>query len=140
MATRRPGGPELRGCHLHERQLQRSFPAHPATARIARALTTSTCRIWQREGPCDILALAVSELVGNAIRHTSSSVVTIRLSMTRRRLRLEVGDGSRRPPQLRHADLFEEGGRGMWLVSELVARCGVTPLETGKVVWVEIPL
>ena len=141
MVQQRPGGPWLRGSGRETFRIERTFPVVPVAARLARAAVRATCAAWcSGSDACEVLVMAVSELVGNAVRHTCGQEVTVRLSMTPRRVRLEVVDSSPEMPQLRHSGLAEEGGRGLWLVSELATRWGVEPEPPGKRVWVEIAL
>ena len=87
----RVGGPHLRGSQLpHERVVERTLPVSPGAARLARATAQVACRTWRISSACEVAVLAVSELVGNAVRHGGSGRLTLRLSMTPRRLRLEV--------------------------------------------------
>jgi hypothetical protein len=54
------------------------------------------------------------------------------MSMTPRRLRLEVTDASAGTPVVRSPPPDAENGRGLWLVSELSTRWGVDPAPVGK--------
>ena len=62
------------------------------------------------------------------------------MSITPRRLRVEVCDDSPRLPSLREAELSEESGRGLWLVRETAVRWGTQLLPRGKCVWAEFAL
>jgi Histidine kinase-like ATPase domain len=133
----------MRGSGAQESfRLERTFPVVPIAAKLARTAAKAACVAWRpaRGEPCEIISLAVSELVGNAVRHGCGGEVTVRLCMTPRRLRLEVVDADPTWPALRHAELTEECGRGLWLVSELATRWGVEAEAPGKRVWVEIAL
>lgn len=138
----RPGGAWMRGEPQEQFRLERSFPVVPLAAKLARTAMKAACLAWRpgRAEACEVVSLAVSELVGNAVRHACGGEITVRLLMTPRRLRLEVVDADPTPPQLRHAELMEEGGRGLWLISELATRWGVEPEPPGKRVWVEVAL
>ena len=77
----------------------------------------------------------VSELVTNAIRHAESP---IQLRLIRdRTLICEVSDGSSTAPHLRRARAFDEGGRGLLLVSQLTQRWGTRQTPHGKTIWAE---
>jgi hypothetical protein len=79
--------------------------------------------------------LVVSELVTNAIRHAESP---IQLRLIRdRTLICEVSDGSSTAPHLRRALAFDEGGRGLLLVSRLTQRWGTRQTPHGKTIWAE---
>jgi hypothetical protein len=49
----------------------------------------------------------------------------------------EVADNSSTSPRLRHARTTDEGGRGLFLVSQLSRRWGTRHTPGGKVVWSE---
>jgi hypothetical protein len=52
---------------------------------------------------------------------------------------VEVSDGSSTSPHLRYATDTDEGGRGIFLVSQFAERWGTRFTPTGKVVWAEQP-
>ncbi|MET8752325.1 ATP-binding protein [Streptomyces sp. NPDC004667] len=98
----------------------------------------------------DTLLLAVSELVGNVVRHAAEETgrMDVRLACDRGWLRLEVADGAAALPRLPAgpADAVTrdaEGGRGLLLVQLLAAEAGgellVTADEFGKSVRVRVP-
>ena len=136
----RAGGPHMRGGLRDERVVERVLPVAPTAARLARGTAQLACRAWRVSSACEVAALAVSELVGNAVRHGGSGRLTLRLSMTPRRLRLEVIDSSPGTPVVRQPPRDAENGRGLWMVAELATRWGVEPTPGGKSVWVEIAL
>lgn len=138
----RLGSPAQRGCATDERVVERVIPATAGAARLARASVQVACSSWRIPSVCEVAVLAVSELVGNAVRHTGGArdPLTVRLSMTSRRLRVEVVDLSPGRPTVKHPPVDAESGRGLWLVSELATRWGVDPDPAGKRVWVEVAL
>ncbi|MGW2374310.1 MULTISPECIES: ATP-binding protein [Kitasatospora] len=82
--------------------------------------------------------LLVSELVGNAIRHTGApdSLLLVRCPGL---LRIEVSDASRRPPLPRTPyGPIETGGLGLFLLGRLALRWGWYPAGPGKAVWCEL--
>lgn len=85
--------------------------------------------------------LAVSELVTNALRYSTADQQIVVRAYERAGWRtLEVWDQAPEPPVERRADTTEEGGRGLFLLSHLVARWGTRPLSppgAGKIVFVE---
>ena len=109
----------------------------PASAAEARELVTAACRDWQLDGLVDDLALVVTELVANAIRHAGTDM-TVRLFPVAGGVRLEVQDGSTRPLRPRPAAPSDENGRGLLLVDALSSRYGVEGEPHGKRVWVEL--
>lgn len=52
----------------------------------------------------------------------------------------EVTDASSTAPHLRRARLFDEGGRGLFIVAQLAQRWGTRHTRTGKTIWAELPL
>jgi len=62
------------------------------------------------------------------------------VAWTPRRVRVEVSDDSSRMPVAREAGLGEEGGRGLWLVSQVAVRWGSYRQGQGKCVWAEVAL
>ena len=133
-------GPSWRGQPVHEELVERLLPMSPGSPRAARELTGAACRSWRIGPVCDAALLAVSELVGNAVRHGSPGDLRLRLSMTARRLRLEVCDSASTQPALRRVADGDEGGRGLHLVAAVSARWGVRREAVGKTVWAEIAL
>ncbi|MCX5337603.1 SpoIIE family protein phosphatase [Streptomyces sp. NBC_00140] len=110
----------------------------PQTAGQARRLTRRTLRQWGLESLLESTELLVSEVVANAVRFAGRPI-TLRLLRTDV-LRCEVEDDSTVVPRMRHAQLSDEGGRGLFLVDQLSQRWGATRVSTGKVVWFELPL
>jgi len=77
----------------------------------------------------------ISELITNAIRHARSP---IQLRLIRdHTLICEVSDGSSTAPHPRLAREFDEGGRGLLLVSQLTQRWGSRQTPHGKTIWTE---
>ena len=82
--------------------------------------------------------LIVSELVTNAVRY-GSPPLELRL-IHDRMLTCEVHDGSLAAPHLRHARTVDEGGRGLFIVSQLTQVWGTRFTAEGKTIWTEQPL
>lgn len=139
MAEARPGGPWQRGSLLEHGVVQWSLPARPTSVRVARRLVPIVCRLWHTSAASDSAALAVSELMGNVVR-AGGTEVTVRLSWTPRRLRLEVCDTVPGAPVRRTPEPDAESGRGLWLVSQTAVRWGTRPWPRGKCVWAEFAL
>lgn len=83
--------------------------------------------------------LVLSELATNAVLHAGTDF-TVSLDLLDDALRLQVRDGSRRTPRVRHYGLDATTGRGLELVGTLAREWGVEPDGSGKTVWCVLPL
>ncbi|RSM87644.1 histidine kinase [Streptomyces sp. WAC 01325] len=81
------------------------------------------------------MELILSELITNAIRY-GAEPIHVRL-IRDRALTCEVSDGSSTSPHLRYAATTDEGGRGLFLVSQMAERWGTRYTPQGKVIWAE---
>ncbi|WP_432138202.1 MULTISPECIES: SpoIIE family protein phosphatase [unclassified Streptomyces] len=79
--------------------------------------------------------LILSELLTNAIRY-GAPPVSVRMLLGRT-LVCEVADGSNTSPRLRRAAITDEGGRGLFLVSQFAEGWGTRYEAHGKVIWAE---
>ncbi|MEY9834838.1 serine phosphatase RsbU (regulator of sigma subunit) [Streptacidiphilus sp. EB103A] len=112
--------------------------ADPALVGHARKLTSDQLTVWAMSQDGFAAELVVSELVTNAIRYGEPP---IQLRLIRdRALICEVSDISDTAPHLRRARVFDEGGRGLMLVSQLAQRWGTRHTPTGKTIWAELPI
>ena len=136
----RPGGQHLRGTAFPSSSAEFRWPVAAVSVRLARRVVHALCRVLRLPAVRDDAALIVSEMVGNSIRAACGDTILLRLDWTPRRLRIEVHDDAPGRPQVIHAAPEAEGGRGMWIVSQLAVRWGVTSRRPGKVVWAEIAL
>ncbi|MER5208327.1 SpoIIE family protein phosphatase [Streptomyces sp. NPDC002825] len=111
------------------------LPQEGRAASVARGLVTDQLAAWDLTELADVFELVVSELVGNALRYGNGPG---RLRLLRgERLVVEVSDTGPDLPQIQHADLSDEGGRGLQLINMLCRRWGSSRTVTGKVVWAE---
>ncbi|MBC7307158.1 MAG: ATP-binding protein, partial [Dietzia sp.] len=89
-----------------------TMPREPESARRARSLVTASLSTWRMDELADAGTLIVSELVGNAVLHTSCRLIRV---ATRRiaanRVRIEVTDSSRGLPEMGCGDSDRECGR-----------------------------
>ncbi|MGH9165015.1 MAG: ATP-binding protein [Acidimicrobiales bacterium] len=116
---------------------------NPAAAEIAgvRQLLRRLLASWRlealvEEGEVELLA---TEVATNAVRHAGTAATVI-VRYLGDRIRVEVGDGSGRLPQLRRMpDADQAGGRGLPLVDAISSSWGVEQTRTGKRVWFEVP-
>lgn len=116
------------------------LPSRPESAATARRLAqVVVLRQWAL-GPkvTEDVVLLVSELVGNAVRHTGARVFGLRMRRRRGWLRVEVRDPSRGLPCLMPVQDMDVSGRGLFLVEKLSDRWGVDLLPRGKTTWFEM--
>jgi two-component sensor histidine kinase len=86
--------------------------------------------------------LVASELVGNAIRHTSASdagTLDVSWDVDEKGVLISVGDSSEVPPVARLGRADEPGGRGLRIVAAVTDDWGVEPAGRGKRVWAHVP-
>ncbi|WP_455356833.1 ATP-binding protein [Streptomyces sp. SYSU K217416] len=116
------------------------LPSRPESAGTARRLTQSVVlRQWGLSAQTSEYAvLLVSELVGNAVRHTGARVFGLRMLRRRGWIRIEVRDPSRGLPCLMPVHELDTSGRGLFLVDKLSDRWGVDLLPRGKTTWFEM--
>ncbi|OEU86365.1 hypothetical protein DB35_12530 [Streptomyces abyssalis] len=116
------------------------LPNRPESARRARRLARTVLEShWSLPEPVtDDAVLLVSELVGNAVRHTGALVFGLRMMRRRGWIRVEVRDPSRGLPCLLPVHGMDTSGRGLFLVDTLSDRWGVDLLPRGKTTWFEM--
>jgi anti-sigma regulatory factor (Ser/Thr protein kinase) len=124
-----PGDPSAGEVHLTSRA---------ESASIARRLSLSVVRQWGLPHLADTVELLVSELVGNAVRHTGARTFGLRMHRRRGWIRVEVRDPSRSLPCLMPVREMDTSGRGLFLVDKLADRWGVDLQARGKTTWFEL--
>jgi PAS domain S-box-containing protein len=112
-----------------------TFDSAPAMVRQTRELARDTLGTWGLSELTDTVELLVSELVTNAVRHGAGDI-GLRL-IRANSLLCEVRDDGHELPSLRRAEVTDENGRGLQLVTALAERWGTQRTPTGKVVWFE---
>ncbi|UQA96978.1 SpoIIE family protein phosphatase [Streptomyces halobius] len=111
------------------------LPAEPTAVGTARELATGQLREWGLEELSYATELTVSELVTNAVRHAAGPLhLRLLRDLT---LLTEVSDTGHTSPHLRHAASDDEGGRGLFIVAQLVQRWGTRYTPHGKTIWTE---
>jgi anti-sigma regulatory factor (Ser/Thr protein kinase) len=142
--------------------------SRPATARLAAPRVPVSARSWRppvdgnpvaaarawvrrtlpevlhrpvRPDLAEDLDLVVSELAGNALRHTGA-VARLGLDLQADTIRVTVVDDDERTPVVRHPGADAESGRGILLVSALSSAWSTDHdvRHGGKQVWAELPL
>ncbi len=116
------------------------LPNLPESARLARRLTQAVLQErWALPAErTEYTVLLVSELVGNAVRHTGAHTIGIRMLRRSGWIRVEVRDPSRGLPCLLPVGELDTSGRGLFLVDTLAERWGVDLLPRGKTTWFEM--
>ena len=105
---------------------------------IARRFVRQTLEGWDGNDATDNAALLTSELVTNVIRHTSARS-TLRVSINRDVVRIEVSDPDRTPlPEPAASRAFGPDGLGLAIVDRVASNWGVELVEDGKIVWFEV--
>ncbi|MFJ6711283.1 SpoIIE family protein phosphatase [Streptomyces sp. NPDC091265] len=111
--------------------------AHDTTTpAVARTLVRDRLEGWHLdEETIEATELIVSELITNAVRY-GTPPLHLRLLLDRT-LTCEVHDTSPVAPNLRHARTVDEGGRGLFIVSQLATHWGTRYSTDGKALWTE---
>lgn len=111
------------------------LPCDRQSARLARRFVTETLSSWLGPRQHEVAELLTGELVTNAVLHAHTDVA-VTVSLARTVVRIEVEDGSDRPPVPVDADDYAGSGRGLRLVDDLSDGWGVEPVAGGgKTVW-----
>ncbi|MER5992131.1 SpoIIE family protein phosphatase [Streptomyces viridosporus] len=111
----------------------------PSGVPRARTAVREQVRTWGLPGLAGNAELMVSELVTNAVRHSRTGPVAVRLVRTDTLL-CEVEDDDHELPTLLDARPGDEFGRGLRVVSTLARAWGTSRTKSGKSVWFELTL
>jgi anti-sigma regulatory factor (Ser/Thr protein kinase) len=131
------------------RLAQRTPGTDTRSVGTARDFCLSTMRRWGVQDRGDDVAVVVSELLTNALRHAVPQARAAAGPAARSRWPVRLGlvqpghfvlcavaDPSPRLPEPKEPDYLAESGRGLHVISALSDRSGCTaPTEAGKVVW-----
>ncbi|MER7763302.1 ATP-binding protein [Streptomyces sp. NPDC097619] len=133
-------GPGVLELHGDPSQDWVTLPSCPESARTARRLTQAVLvREWGLSGQVvEYAVLLVSELVGNAVRHTGARSFGLRLRRRRDWIRVDLRDPSRGLPCLLPVAELDVSGRGLMLVDKLSDRWGADLEPRGKTTWFEM--
>jgi hypothetical protein len=121
----------------------RTLGADAGSVRIARDFTIATLHRWGTAERSQDIAVVVSELLTNALRHALPGSSD---SRPRRPIRLgllqpgpcvlcAVADPSKTAPAPQAPGSLAETGRGLHIICALSDQWGYAPSDTGKVVW-----
>ena len=136
----RPGGP---GWTCFPKMALRTPSPDARSVRAGRDFTIATMNRWGAAERCDDIAVVVSELLTNALRHALPDVgvaprCAIRLALLQpgRCVICAVADPSPKTPVPQEPGALCEGGRGLHVIDALADTWGYTPpSHSGKVVW-----
>ncbi|MFE4536955.1 ATP-binding protein [Streptomyces scopuliridis] len=112
---------------------------------IARALVRDALAHLEERTHSDTAELLTAELVANAIQHTlGGEPIELVVELLPTGCQVEVHDCDPAPPgDLSHPgtmpDPWQEGGRGLPLISTLSSACGHRTTDQGKAVWFTLP-
>jgi anti-sigma regulatory factor (Ser/Thr protein kinase) len=126
-----------------DRQAAATFHAEAESVTRAREFVRITAAMWRlRPETLADTELCMSELVGNAVRHTASRRLHCRLWSARGLLFVEVDDEDEDTPRLDQPGEDDECGRGMLLIDTFAAAWGSLPRpgQGGKTVWAALLL
>lgn len=127
-----------------------ALPAMTSSVATARVHTRALMEKWDLMAVVDDAEVVVSEIVTNAIKATNAipepasypdlydrlEVVCLCVYLDGGDLVIEVWDPKYESPERRDVDLYDEGGRGLWLVESLSREWGTRwPPTGGKIVW-----
>jgi anti-sigma regulatory factor (Ser/Thr protein kinase) len=107
--------------------------------RQARRFVVSTLDEWGLTHLADDVALLVSELVTNVVRHTEAGAM-MRLTRAPLHLRCSVIDDGGNLPHRRHPSPTDQSGRGLLLVETIASSWGSTATAGHTEVWFEVPI
>ncbi|MFI6648440.1 SpoIIE family protein phosphatase [Streptomyces sp. NPDC050529] len=115
--------------------------AEPERIAAARSLLRELLHDWADPEQVDSAVLMVSEMATNVLVHTDGDALMVAQASGehgRRRLRVEVSDGSDELPHRRRPGEMASSGRGLVLMEMLADAWGVDPRGTGKSIWFEL--
>lgn len=119
---------------LRQRSVLR-LPNDPTSSVRARRLCAETCRDWDVETVSENAKVIATELVENAVRHSTSDAL-LRLELRRNMLSIAVTDESPKHPVLREGTAARRAGYGLRIVAQLAKTWGCADKsDGGKVIW-----
>ena len=143
--SRRPSpDPAAPGWARPPRTTTRALGAEPGSVRAARDFTVATLRRWGTAERSQDIAVVVSELLTNALRHALPGSgdtqprrpIWLGLLQPGPCVLCAVADPSKAAPSLRVPGSLAETGRGLPIICALSDQWGYTTLsDAGKVVW-----
>lgn len=126
---------------MTERRCEQRFPCDPTSVTAARWFIRQTLSEWSLSQLGDDAALAVSELVANAVRHAATDVMVSVVADERVTISVSDDEPAVHSPLLRHAaGHLPESGRGLHIIAAISSDWGIRSHATGKVVWFTLEL
>ncbi|SPM00100.1 Putative regulatory protein [[Actinomadura] parvosata subsp. kistnae] len=116
-------------------QVDTTLPQEMGSITVARRLAGTVLRECGYQGRHEDVLLVVSELVTNALVH-GDGPPSLRVRASVARVRIEVGDAGVALPETREPG--PANGWGLHVVRLLSTGWGISPAESGKVVWCEL--
>lgn len=120
-----------------------TIEGQPKQVATARAFVARTLGAGHLKVDSDAATLLTSEIVTNAIMHTSSGVpggtVTIVVFAVPRGVLVEIIDGGSAGVPIVKGDLYAAEGHGLFLVQQLAAQWGYLRDPAGTTVWFHLP-
>ncbi|MGP4112351.1 ATP-binding protein [Streptomyces sp. 4N509B] len=116
-----------------------TLPRAARNVGIARAVLRHALSDWDLDDLADAAMLVASELVTNAVQHTTGASITV--TVIRRdqdTVRVAVDDSSLTRPVPRKPTAADTCWRGLLLVEALAVRWGTDRTAVGKRVWAEL--
>lgn len=114
------------------------LPAEPVSAGRARRFVIAALLGWGRSAVTDATVLLTSEVVTNALLHSGTASIRLRLVLLDDAVRIEVDDDSAVAPRARTFGPESGTGRGLALVEAAARSWGSIPTAHGKTVWFEV--
>jgi hypothetical protein len=136
--------PDPMGWTCFPRVATRTPGVDAPSVRAARDFAVATVQRWGAAHRCEDIAIVVSELLTNALRHAlpesgetwPRSPIRLGLLQPGPCVLCAIADPSRGAPMPKHPGLLAETGRGLHVIGALADAWGyTTPADTGKVVW-----
>ncbi|WP_063736887.1 ATP-binding protein [Streptomyces sp. RTd22] len=116
-----------------------TMPCEPESASRARRLVRAALNTWDLGPLVEDGTLIISELVGNAARHSGCRLLRVSVRLPDRdRVRLAVTDKCLQPTTAQAPGSDDESGRGLLLVDALADRWDTEYRAWGKIVWAEL--
>jgi anti-sigma regulatory factor (Ser/Thr protein kinase) len=115
-----------------------SLPVQQRSVATARGLVREVLAGWEPRQVDDV-ALMVSELVTNAVRH-SRAKLDLAVTLDDGTVRVDVVDDCPDLPSSGEPAHYLSGGRGLLIVRALADRFGAQRTVDGKAVWFEVIL